>query len=131
MNKNGRHRTASANEPGTYDDSTCDVQWARQVVHPLARAWAFAHSNLAPKFLVSQNDTHFGSARTDEKERQTGQRQIAATVQGFFTIRLMIEATHLRVFWVGRICVVDQTILPPSWNSFVGTGIQDGPMPPA
>ena len=40
----------------------------------------------------------------------------------------MIEATHLRVFWVGRICVVDQTILPPSWNSFVGTGIQDGPI---
>ena len=27
--------------------------------------------------------------------------------------------------------MVDQTTLPPSWNSFVGTGIQDGPVPPA
>ena len=65
--QNGRrHRTASANEPGTYDDdSTCDVQLARQVVHPLARAWAFAHSDRAPNCRVSQNDTHFGSARTD------------------------------------------------------------------
>ena len=43
----------------------------------------------------------------------------------------MKEARHLSVFWVGGICVVDQTTLPPSWNSVVGTGIQDGPVPPA
>ena len=35
----------------TYDDdSTCDVQLARQVVHPLARARAFARCDLAPNF---------------------------------------------------------------------------------
>ena len=35
----------------TYDDdSTCDVQLARRAVYPLARAWAFAHCDLAPHF---------------------------------------------------------------------------------
>ena len=50
-----------------------------------------------------------------------------------FTIRPMMEATHFRILGRPQLQVqaVDQTTLPPSWNSFVGTGIQDGPVPPA
>ena len=55
----------------------------RQRHHPLLWARAFARCDLAP-FRECQNNTHFGSTRTDAKEDrpdQTRQRQIAATVQ--------------------------------------------------
>ena len=76
---------------------SCRVQ-----VSPAASTSGHAHTQ-------THMHTHFGSARADAKEDrqdQTTRKQIAAAVQAwfFFAIRPMIEATHLRVFWVGRIC---------------------------
>ena len=66
----------------TYDD---DSAWSAALASYIrSRGLGFLPTVIWPQIRVSQTDMHFGSARTDAKEDrqdETGQRQIAATVQ--------------------------------------------------
>ena len=64
--------------------------------------------------------------------------QIARTVQcfGFETVEKRHAGSWLSRLPLTKMKLVqvhggDQSPLPPLWNSFVGTGIHNGPVPPA
>ena len=67
------------------------------------------------------------------------QNQIAKTVQELKKVKMIdtpvlgLAGGHNREMETGKLQVHggDQFPLPPLWNSFVGTGIRNGPVPPA